>query len=406
MTELTDPETDSDLQVFPFPGSYGLDVVIDFPGRSPDNPVPAVRLAPGGRAFLVTRYDDAKRVFGDHEVFSRSALGRPESVVLYETCRIPELFLNMDPPEHTRIRRLVARAFTVRAVERLRPVVQQITDELVDAMLAQGPPVDFVAAFAEPLPALVVSELLGVPREVRKDLSEWIDVTLSYSRHTPEEVTQAHGWLGDYLKKLIASRRDAPGDDLVSGLITVYDESEPLTEQELLYTIHILIAGGYETVACLLASSILVLHNHPDQLALLREKPELLPGAIEEILRYVPISWAGLERVALSDVELSGVVVPAGSTVIPMMYSANRDEALNDQPDRFDITRESVSHLSFGHGAHHCVGAPLARLELNIAYQALFSRLPELRPVESDPAALRWKTGMSIVGLDQLYVTW
>jgi cytochrome P450 len=407
MAESPELATESDLPVFPFPGSSGLDVVVDFPGRSPDNPVPAVQVALGGHgpAFLATRYDDVKRVESD-PVFSRAALGRPESTVLYETSRVPYLFLNMDPPEHTRIRRLVARAFTVRAVERLRPAVQRIADALVDRMLALGPPVDFVTAFAEPLPALVISELLGVPGEDHEKLRRWIHVTLSYTRYTPEERAQAQGQLMGYLGQLIASKRGAPGDDLVSGLVTIHDETERLTEQELLYTVFILIAGGYETIAGLLTNSIVVLHDHPDQLALLRGKPELLPGAVEELLRYVPIVWATLERVALADVDLSGVTVPAGATVIPLTYSANRDQALTDHADRLDITREPVPHLAFGHGAHYCIGAPLARLELLTAYQTLFRRLPELRPAQSDPAALRWKTGMGTVGLHELPVTW
>jgi cytochrome P450 len=405
MAVQTDCPTDVNLPVFPFPGSYGLDIVIGFPGHSQDNPVPTVRLASGGRAFLATGYDDGRRVFSD-PVFSRAALACPESAVLYEMARVPDLFLNMDPPEHTRIRRLVAQAFSMRAVDRRRPAVQRIADALVDAMLAQGPPVDFVTAFAEPLPALVASELLGVPAEDREELRKWVDVMMWYSRHTPEEMAQAHGWLMSYLGWLIASKRDAPGDDLVSALVTVHDETEGLTEQELLQTVFILITGGYETVAGLLANSILILDGHPDQLALLRDKPELLPRAIEEILRYVPISWAGLERIALADVELSGVTVPAGATVIPMIYSANRDKALIDQPDRFDLTRKPVSHLSFGHGIHHCVGAPLARLELLVAYQTLCCRLPELRPAQADPAALRWKTGLSVVSLLELPVTW
>jgi cytochrome P450 len=405
MAVQTECPTDADLPVFPFLGTYGLNTVIGFPRHSPDNPVPTVRLASGGQAFLATGYDDGMRVFGD-PVFSRAALARPESAVLYEMARMPDIFWNMDPPEHTRIRRLVARAFTMRAVDRLRPAVQRIADALVDAILAQGPPVDFVTAFAEPLPALVLSELLGVPAEDREELRKWVDVMMSYSRHTREEMTRAHGWLMSYLGRLIASKRNARGDDLVSALATVHDETERLTEQELLQTVFMLIAGGYETVAGLLTNSILILQDHPDQLAMLRDKPELLPRGIEETLRYVPISWAGLERLALTDVDLSGVTVPAGATVIPMIYSANRDEALIDQPDRFDITRKPVSHLSFGHGVHHCVGAPLARLELLVAYQTLCCRLPELRPALADPAALRWKTGLSTVGLLELPVTW
>jgi cytochrome P450 len=325
--------------------------------------------------------------------------------VLTQTTKIPHILLNMDPPEHTRMRKLVARAFTTPAVERLRPRVQQISDHLVDTMIALGPPVDFVAAFATPLPALVISELLGVPGEDRDRLGTWLDLTLSVSGHTPEEIRHAFEQLLAYLERLVAAKRAAPADDLVSGLIAARDRQDRLSEPELMYTVFILIAGGYQTTAGLLTNALLVLHRHPDQLALLRDRPELIPGAVDELLRHVPISWAALERVTLEDVQLSGVDVPAGSTVIPVTSAANRDPLLVDEPDRLDVTRTSVPHLAFGHGVHHCLGATLARVELRTAFTTLLCRLPQLRPALPE-SALYWKTGMLTIGPLRLPVVW
>jgi cytochrome P450 len=342
-------------------------------------------------------------------VFSRAALARPESAVLYEMARMPDLFLNMDPPEHTRIRRLVARAFTTRAVDRLRPAVQGTADALVDAMLAQGPPADFVAAFAAPLPALLASELLGVPDADRDQLRAWLDGFAPSDSVTPETLAATVEAVTAYLSRLVASRRaapaDDPADDVVSALVAAQEAGADISEPEILHTILLLVAGGYETTAALLTNSIVILQRYPDQLALLLDKPELVPDAVEELLRYVPIVWSALERVALEDVVLSGVRVPAGASVIPVTYAANRDPALAGDAERLDLTRPQLPHLAFGYGVHHCLGAPLARLELQVAFTTLLTRLPQLRPTEPE-ATLTWKTGLLVVGPSALPVVW
>jgi cytochrome P450 len=188
-------------------------------------------------------------------------------------------------------------------------------------------------------------------------------------------------------------------------MIQARDDEDRLSEPELLNNLYILLTGGYETTATLLANSILTLHRHPEQLAMLRNKPELIPDAVEELLRYVRISKAVLERVATQDVELGGTTVPAGSTVIPLQYSANRDEALVGEPDRFDITRKPLPHMAFGGGLHFCLGAPLARLEMRAAFEGLLRRLPDLRPAV-DPAQIGWKHGLLTRGPAALPVTW
>jgi cytochrome P450 len=389
------------MPIFPPDTGHGLDSAAEFARLREQDPVCRVELRAGGEAFLVTRYADVRRVLVD-PVFSRAAAVRPEVAVLSQASRIPEIMLNLDPPDHTRVRRLVTKAFTVRSVQRLRPLIREISYDLLDRMIEQGPPVDFVGSYAYALPALVISELLGVPGEDRDRLRAWQEGLLSVnagngSNHLTE--------LMAYLAKLIERKRHEPADDLVSALIEATDRDDRLSAAELLYTVQMLIAAGYETTAGLLANSIVLLHREPRHWALLRDEPELIPGAVDELLRYVPVMWATVERVALEDVELSGVTVPEGASVVPLLYAANYDEALTGGAARLDLTRGMLPHLAFGYGAHRCLGAPLARLELEVAYQTLFRRLPDLRPAQPE-AALRWKTGLLTVGPVELPVSW
>jgi cytochrome P450 len=395
---------ESGLPIFPFDTPPELDAEPEYAQLRRENPVPKVRLAPGGQAYLVSRYEDIKQVFSD-PVFSRAATSDPGVAVLRPVRRNPYIMVSLDPPEHTRVRRLVARAFTTRSVELLRPRVEQIVNELIDAMVARPRPVDFVASFAAPLPAMVISEMLGVPVVDLDMLRRWMDIALSVTAYPPQEVQAAGVQMFGYLERLIAAKRAEPGEDLLTRMIQARDQQDRLSEPELVNNAYILLIAGYETTAGVLANSVLTLHQHPRQLAMLRDKPELIPDAVEELLRYVRIAKAVLERVATTDVQLSGVTVPAGSTVIPLQYSANRDQALTDDPDRFDITRKPVPHLAFGGGIHHCIGAALARLELRIAFERLLRRLPDLRPAV-DVAEIEWKHGLLTRAPVALPVTW
>jgi len=397
---MTGPE----LPVFPFDTPPELDAEPEYAQLRREEPVPKVRLAPGGEAYLASTYEDVRRVLSD-PVFSRAATSDPGVAVLRPVRRNPYLMVSLDAPEHTRVRRLVARAFTARSVELLRPRVEQIVDELIDAMVAQPCPVDFVTAFANPLPATVISEMVGVPVADMAMLRGWMDIALSVTAHTPEEIRAAGGQMFGYLERLVAAKRAQPADDLLTRMIQARDEQDKLSEPELVNNAYLLLTGGYETTAGLLANSVLTLHRHPQQLALLRERPELVGDAVEELLRYVRIAKSVLERVATEDVDLGGVRVPAGSTVIPLQYSANRDEALTDDPDRFDITRKPSPHMAFGGGLHYCIGAPLARLELRAAFEGLLRRLPELRPAV-DVSEVEWKHGLLTRGPVALPVTW
>jgi len=394
----------SELPVFPFDTPPELDTEPEYAQLRREDPVPRVRLAPGGEAYLAIRYEDVKQVLSD-PVFSRAATSDPGVAVLRPASRNPYLMLSLDAPEHTRVRRLVARAFTARSVELLRPRVEQIVDGLIDTMTAQPRPVDFVTSFAFPLPAMVISEMMGVAVADVEKLRSWLDVVISITAHTAEEIQAAGGQMYAFLTELVAVKRANPGDDLLTRMIQARDEEDRLSEPELVNNAYLLLIGGYETTAGLLANSLVTLHRHPEQLAMLRDKPELVPNAVEEMLRYVRIIRSLLERVATQDVQLSGVTVPAGSTVIPLHYPANRDDALVDDPDRFDITRSPSPHLGFGGGIHFCIGAPLARLELRAAFEGLLRRLPDLR-LAVDISEIEWKQGLMTRGPVALPVTW
>ena len=391
--------------VFPFDIPHEIDAPEEFARLRAEQPVLKVRLAPGGEAYLVSRYEDVRRVYAD-ALFSRAETNRPEVPLLLPGNKLPDVMLNMDPPQHTRLRKLVAREFTAGPVERLRPRVLTIAETLADRMVATGPPADFVAGFALPLPASVICELMGAPRDDVGRLLLWLEHILSISAHTAEETQTAVGELMGYIAGLIAAKREHPGEDLISGLVQARDENgELLSEMELVFLVHLLIAGGYETTATLLPDALVTFSRHPAEWRRLVDDPGLIPTAVEELLRYVPITRAGLERVATKDVELSGVTIPAGSTVVPLPNAAHFDPRFVPDPLRLDVGRQPAPHLGFGHGVHHCVGAPLARAELRIALEVLTSRMPDLR-LATGVDEIVWKEGLIVRAPVELPVTW
>jgi len=395
---------EDDLAVFPFDIPPDVDVVPVFERLRAQAPVTRVRLSTGGGAYLVSRYDDVRRVYAD-PVFSRARLVDPDQPVLLPGNKLPDVLLNTDPPEHTRLRKLVTRAFTARAVERLRPRIQQITDELVGNLQAAGPPADFVAGFALALPAAVIAELMGIPDGDVDRLQHWLEHILSVSAHTEAQTQLAVGELTAYLTELIAAKREQPGEDLTSALIQARDEGDRLSESELVFMLHLLLAGGFETTATLLPNVVITFSRHRDQWDRLRKDRSLIPGAVEELLRYVPLTRSGLERVATEEVQLSGVTIPAGSTVLPLVNAAHFDPEFVPDPQRLDVGRPVTAHLGFGHGVHHCVGASLGRLELTIALSTLVARLPNLHPAPPE-AELVWKQGLITRGPVRLPVSW
>jgi cytochrome P450 len=373
-------------------------------------PVHRVRLADGRRAWLVTRYDEALQALTDARLskdFRRLGEAGPE---LVPSPQVPAFFagrsmLNADPPDHTRLRTLVSRAFTTRRVEALRGRIQQITDALLDGMAAREGVIDLIATFAFPLPITVIGELLGVPAEDWPMLRGWFTTLLATGPGVagdPRAVEASNGLLR-YLLDLLAAKRAAPRDDLLSGLIEACDGEQRLDEQELVATTFLLIVAGHETTVNLIASGTVALLRHPDQLAALRADPSLVPSAVEELLRYDgPVQHATF-RYTTEPVEVGGATIPANQRVLVLLASANRDPSRFDDPDRLDVRRTDRRHLAFGHGIHFCLGAPLARLEGQIAFTSLLGRFPGLR-LAVPPEELSWRRGLVLRGLVELPV--
>ncbi|MFE3767732.1 cytochrome P450 [Streptomyces sp. NPDC059104] len=313
--------------------------------------------------------------------------------------------LMADPPDHTRLRRLVASAFTPRRIETLAPRVRQITDGLLDAMAALPERrADLVDAFAFPLPMTVICELLGVPELDRGAFRGWSNEMVA--RTSPEAEAAAYAQMPRYLVGLIEAKRAAPGDDLLSAMIHAVDEGgDRLSPDELIGMSVLLLIAGHETTVNMIGNGMRALFAHPDQLADLLAHPGLLDGAIEEMLRYDGPVETCTDRLALEDVEIGGVVIPAGSAVLIAMADADRDPARFADPDRFDIRRDARGHIAFGHGLHHCLGAPLARLEGRIAFRSLLDRFPGLT-ADADGAEPAWVPGMLIRGVRRLPVRW
>ncbi|MFF3323721.1 cytochrome P450 [Streptomyces sp. NPDC002889] len=369
-----------------------------------DAPVAEVVMPSGDRAYLMSRYDDVRTVLSDARC-SRAATVLPESPKLTAVPFDAGGLFTMDPPEHTRLRSLVAGAFTARRVELMRPRIQELAEELLGRMAERGGPADFNEAFAFPFPVAVICELLGVPFADREMFRGWSDVILSLTAHTPQEMLEHKLALGGYLQGLVAEKRRAPGDDLLSELVEVRDEKGPLTEHELITMAMTLLIAGHETTVGVLGTSVFTLLRHDGGLGLVPSDQEALTAVVEELLRVNPIGDGGPLRVTTADIELAGTKVPAGSAVIGAICSANRDASRFPEPDRFTPSRRGTPHLAFGHGPHYCLGAPLARAELQIALAALARRFPSLRlevPVED----VKMHTGLLVNRLESLPVGW
>ncbi|MFL6073200.1 MAG: cytochrome P450 [Mycobacteriales bacterium] len=375
-----------------------------------EGPPTRVHLAMGMDAWLVTRYADARFVLSDRR-FSADRrrdgfphVGPPRPVP-------PGNFVHIDPPEHTRLRRLVARNFTARTVEALRPRIQGFVDEIVDGLAAGAagpPPVDLKEALAVPLPVRVISELVGVPRA---DAGRFTRATTLFMPTTtpPDGARERVAEVMEWVNGLVLARKREPADDLISRLVAEKESTGECTHEELVGLTVVLMFGGYETIANTLGLALVLLLRHPDQLAAIRSGPELVPDAVEEVLRYVTVVHTGLPRLAMEDVEVGGQLVRAGEGVVVSLAAADRDPAEFDDPDRFDVRRfggrRELHHLAFGYGPHQCIGQMLARAQLQAVIGTLFRRLPGLRlavPFEELP----FRHDMFLYGLHRLPVTW
>ncbi len=360
-----------------------------------------VQLPYGEPAWLATRYTDARLVLGDKR-FSRAMAADRDEPRMREG-RTTGGILSIDPPDHTRLRTLVAKAFTVRRVEQLRPRVRETALQLVTDMKAAGPPVDLVDAFALPLPVAVICELLGVPVADRPRFRVWSDNALSTSRLTAEQFVASREEMRDYMRGLIAGHRAEPADDLMTALIEARDQEDRLSELELVDLCVGILVAGHETTASQIPNFIVTLMDHPAALERLRSDASLIPGAVEELLRYVPLgAGSGFPRYATEDVQVGDVLVRAGEPVVVAVGAANRDPLRFDDADELRVDRPTAAHLGFGHGVHHCLGAALARMELQEALRALLFEWPGLR-LAGD---IRWKTEMLVRGPVTMPVGW
>jgi len=313
---------------------------------------------------------------------------------------VPRNMLFVDEPDHGRLRRLVTKAFTAGRVTALRPRIEEISNGLVDRL---GTEFDLMHDYAVPLPAMVIGELLGVPEDHWPQLIKWSNTTIEGGALDPQEVVKAATDFTGYLAELFDERREAPRDDLFSALVQVHDEHGSLSRRELVDTAFLLVVAGHETTVHLICNGMLALLGHPDLLAMLRAQPQLLPGAVEEFLRYDgPISTSTL-RFTTEPVVIGGTEIPQGQLVLVSLLSANRDTDRFGDAGRLDVTRPAAQHVAFGHGIHYCLGAPLARTEGVIAFRHLLQRFPALRLAVRE-SELAWRPGLLMHGLTGLPV--
>jgi cytochrome P450 len=373
-------------------------------------PVHAVRLADGHPAWLVVGSAEARAALNDPRLSKdmHAALARSGDVVA-EGLPGPALarhMLAVDPPDHTRLRRLATPAFSRRRVERLEERVHAIVDDLLAALDGRDGVVDLVSGFAFPLPFTVIGELLGVPEPDRADLGRWFRTLLApYSGPPPAEAFAASESIVGYLTALLERKRAEPAEDLVTDLVVAADRDGALTTQEMLSTVFQLVVAGHDTTTTLIGNATVALLRHPAQRDALVADPGLAPRLVEEAMRFdAPVPHSTF-RYAVEDVRIGDVTIPAYAQVIVSLAAANRDPARYASPEVFDIARADGSHLAFGHGIHHCLGAPLARMEGRIALAALHTRFPRMR-LAVDPGELRWGHGDGLVlrGLSALPV--
>ncbi|OMI34882.1 cytochrome P450-like enzyme [Streptomyces sparsogenes DSM 40356] len=396
-------ETDAQPEAiaYPFNSSEGLGLSEAYQEARNRPGLLRVRMAYGEPAWLVTRYADARLVLGDRR-FSRAEAAHHDEPRQSEGRRNSGI-LTMDPPDHTRLRTLVAKAFTVHQVEKLRPSVRRLAQGLLDDLEAAGPPADLVDRYALPIPVGVICRLLGVPEEDRPKFRTWSDAALSTSSLSAEEFDRNRDELRAYMAGLIEDHRATPRDDLMTSLIEARDAGDRLSELELIDLCVAILVAGHETTATQIPNFVLTLLEHPAELKRLREEPALLNGAVEELLRFVPLgSGASQPRYATEDIEVGGTLVRAGEPVLVAVGSANRDALRFDRPGTLNVARPATQHLGFGHGVHHCLGAPLARLELQEALGALITRFPGLR-LAGD---VEWKDRMLVRGPRVMPIGW
>ncbi|HEX3779567.1 MAG TPA: cytochrome P450 [Pseudonocardiaceae bacterium] len=370
-------------------------------------PVSPLLFPDGHQGWIVTGYDALRQLMADTRFSSRQDIGILH--VPYEvpgmpaatepSPQVPGLFIAMDPPDHTRLRRMLTGAFTVKRMKQLEEHIADIAERQLDELARLTPPVDLVKEFAQPIPSLVICELLGVPYTDRESFQA-NSATFLEKDVSLEDKMAAYGALTTYLAELVMRKRATPGEDILSDLA----RNDDLSIEELTGIAFLLLLAGHETTANMLALGTFALLEHPEQLAELRANPDLMPGAVEELMRYLSVVDI-LYRYATEDIELGGETIGKGSTVVVSMLAANHDPRHFDNPDTLDIHRKARSHLSFGHGIHQCLGQQLARIEMRAGFDGLLRRFPTLK-LAIPAAEVKLRTDMNIYGVHELPVTW
>ncbi|MEW1654120.1 cytochrome P450 [Streptomyces sp. NPDC093707] len=406
MTETTATPQAVDAPAFPsdrtcpYQLPAGYTELRDAPG-----PLHRVTLYDGSQAWVVTKHEAARQLLADPRLSSdRTHAAFPATSPRIEVVRdAPQAFISMDPPEHGPKRRMTISEFTVKRIKAMRPEVEEIVHGFLDEMLASGPPADLVSQFALPVPSMVICRLLGVPyadHDFFQDASRRLIQSVD-----PQAVVTARADLASYLDGLITAFQAEPGPGLVGSLVAEQFAGGEIDREELVSTAMLLLIAGHETTASMTSLSVITLLEHPDQYAALRDDHSLIPGAVEELLRYLAIADIAGGRVALADIEIEGQLIKAGEGVIVTNSIANRDGTVYENPDALDVRRSARHHLSFGFGVHQCLGQNLARLELEVILTALLDRVPTLKlalPVEK----LTLRPGTTIQGVNELPVTW
>lgn len=391
--------------VWPFERTSPLDPPPVFAELRATCPVSKVSTWNGREAWLLTRYADIRAVLADPGISSDLTIeGFPEPTPTVAAARGGQKnFARMDPPTHDQHRRMLAPDFKIHHVAELRGYLNELVDVLLDRMEELGGPLDLVDMLAQPVPSSVICQILDLPTERSDFFQDRVKTWMSFD-NPPAVASQANQDILDYFSEVVDERFDKPGDDLISRMITNQVKTGNLGKVELLHILQLLLVGGFDTTANMIALGTLTLLDHPDQLAMLRDDPSLVNGAVEELLRYLSVAHQVAFRLATDDIEVGAQCIHAGEGVIAPIAAANRDPEVFADPDRFDITRDARRHVAFGFGLHQCLGQPLARIELQVVFSKLFVRFPHLR-LAGNADDLSFRNSI-IYGVAELPVIW
>lgn len=390
---------------FPFRAADPVLPPAEYRKLTAERPVCQVTLPTGDLAWLLLRHEDVRNVLADVR-FSREAITAPGAPRFLPIARDSRSIFVMDPPEHSRLRKLVSKAFSPRRIEALRPRIEELANGFLDTMAESGPPGDLIAGFAQPLPITVICEMLGVPLADVEQFRAWTDIMLGFAPDRKDEVLAAKDSLSAYLIELIKDKRRHPTEDLLMVLISAQDGGDRLSEEELVAFGYTLLGAGYHATTASIVHALLTLLRNPAQLDGLRRDPGLLPGAVEELLRLSQAGGGiGALRIATENVRIGDVVIRAGDAVLPSINAANRDESVFPEPDEVRLSRPRNPHVAFGYGIHHCLGAQLGRTELEVALGSLLARFPDLRLAVAEDE-LTWSVGLAFSRPDELPLAW